>query len=193
MKKLTLITAMSLALAATPAVLAQGDAKKDTHAAHGEAASAVTNAIAVLQPTKDSKVKGTVRFTKTGEGIKVEGEVTGLTPGKHGFHVHQYGDTTAPDGTSAGGHFNPTGEPHGGPDQEKRHAGDFGNIEADQSGTAKFSFVDKRITFDGEKSILGRGLVVHAKADDLKSQPTGDAGGRVAVAVIGVAKGSDAK
>jgi Cu-Zn family superoxide dismutase len=192
MKTLTLIAAVSLALAGTPTVFAQADAKKESHAGHG-APSSVTNAIAVLQSTKGSEVKGTVRFTKTGEGIKVEGEVTGLTPGKHGFHVHQFGDTTAPDGTSAGGHFNPTGEPHGAPDQEKRHAGDFGNIEANESGTAKISFVDKQISFDGPTSILGRGLVVHAKADDLKSQPTGDAGDRVAVAVIGVAKGSDAK
>jgi Cu-Zn family superoxide dismutase len=118
----------------------------------------------------------------------VEGEITGLTPGKHGFHVHEFGDITSPDGTSAGGHFNPTGEPHAGPDADKRHAGDFGNIEADASGKAKISFLDKKISFEGPNNILGRGLVVHAKPDDLKSQPSGDAGDRVGVAVIGVKK-----
>ncbi len=89
---------------------------------------------------------------------------------------------------AAGGHFNPAGEAHGGPEAEHRHAGDFGNLEADASGTAKVSFTDKHITFDGANSILGRGLVIHAKEDDLKTQPTGNAGGRVAVGVIGAAK-----
>ena len=145
-------------------------------------------AVAVLQSTEGSKVKGTITFTKSPDGIQVEGELTGLTPGKHGFHIHEFGDTTSADGKSAGGHFNPTGEEHGGPNADHRHAGDFGNIEAGSDGVAKVSFVDKRISFNGEKSILGRGLVVHAKADDLKSQPSGEAGDRVAVGVIGVAK-----
>lgn len=145
-------------------------------------------AIAVLQATQGNQVKGTVTFTKTGEGIRVEGEITGLAPGQHGFHVHEFGDVTSPDGKSAGGHFNPTGEMHGGPDAEHRHAGDFGNIEADASGTAKVSVMDKHLTLEGAKSILGRGLVVHAKADDLKSQPSGEAGDRVAVGVIGATK-----
>jgi Cu-Zn family superoxide dismutase len=145
-------------------------------------------ALAVLHSSAGSQVKGTITFTKTAEGIRVEGEITGLTPGKHGFHIHEFGDTTSPDGKSAGGHFNPKGEHHGGPDAEHRHAGDFGNVEAGSDGTAKVSFVDKHLTFDGATSILGRGLVVHAKADDLKSQPSGEAGDRVAVGVIGVTK-----
>ncbi|MEA3210233.1 MAG: superoxide dismutase, Cu-Zn family [Chthoniobacter sp.] len=145
-------------------------------------------AVAVLQATQGNQVKGVITFTKAGDGVRVEGEVTGLAPGKHGFHVHQFGDVTSADGKAAGDHFNPGGHSHGAPDVENRHAGDFGNIEADQSGTAKVSFVDKHITFDGANSILGRGLVVHAKADDLKSQPSGEAGPRVAVGVIGAAK-----
>jgi Cu-Zn family superoxide dismutase len=149
----------------------------------------VTKAIAVLQPTKGSNVKGTVTFTKSGEGIRVEASVTGLTPGKHGFHVHQFGDLSSPDGKAAGDHFNPTGDPHGGPDAENRHAGDLGNLEADESGAAKYSYTDKHLSFEGSGSILGRGVVVHAKADDLKSQPSGDAGARLAVGVIGVTKG----
>ncbi len=145
-------------------------------------------AVAILAPTKGSEVKGTITFTKVAEGIRVEGEVTGLTPGKHGFHIHEFGDPSSPDGTSAGGHFNPGGQPHSGPHSEHRHAGDFGNIEAGSDGTAKIDMLDKLISFEGKDTILGRGVVVHAKADDLKSQPSGDAGDRVAVGVIGVTK-----
>jgi Cu-Zn family superoxide dismutase len=152
------------------------------------APAAPAKAVAVLLPTQGSTVKGTITFSKGTDGLRVEGEITGLTPGKHGFHIHEFGDVTSPDGTSAGGHFNPGGHPHGAPDAAAHHAGDLGNVEADQSGTAKVNVTAKGIAFEGASSILGRGLVVHAKADDLKTQPTGDAGGRVAVGVIGVAK-----
>jgi Cu-Zn family superoxide dismutase len=147
-----------------------------------------TKAIAVLVPTEGSKVAGTITFTKTADGVHVEGEVTGLTAGKHGFHIHEFGDTSSKDGKAAGGHFNPTGETHGAPDGEHHHAGDFGNIEADASGVAKVNITSKALSFAGPSSILGRGVVVHAKEDDLKSQPAGNAGDRVAVGVIGVAK-----
>jgi len=169
-----------MAAAALPAFLCSASLAQD--------AKAPETAIAVLHPTQGSSVKGSVTFSKAADGVKVEGEITGLTPGKHGFHIHEFGDPSSPDGKSAGGHFNPTSEKHGAPDSEHRHTGDFGNIEAGADGTAKISYVDKQISFSGEKSILGRGVVVHAKADDLKSQPAGDAGDRVAVGVIGVAK-----
>ena len=147
-----------------------------------------TKAIAVLHPTKDSKVEGTVTFTKSGDEIKVVADVTGLTPGKHGFHIHEFGDCSSPDGKAAGGHFNPTKAPHAGHDATSRHVGDLGNIEADSSGKAHLELTDKMMTMSGENSIIGRGLIVHEKADDLKTQPTGDAGGRLACGVIGVAK-----
>ena len=159
---------------------------QDEHAAHKE--KDITKAIAVLVPTKDSKVAGTVTFTKTIDGVNVEATLTGLAPGKHGFHIHQFGDTSSPDGKAAGDHFNPAGNPHAAPDAGKRHVGDLGNIEADASGTAKYSLLDKQLKFDGANCILGRSVVVHEKADDLKTQPTGDAGARVAVGVIGAAK-----
>jgi len=181
MKHLTsilLATAAALACS-SPAAFAQAEAKKE---------AAPTKAIAVLHATKGNKVEGTVTFTKTGEGVKVEAKMTGLTPGKHGFHIHEFGDLTSPDGKAAGPHFNPGGHQHGGPDSDQRHAGDLGNVEADQSGTANYSYTDKQLRFDGPGSILGRGVVVHAKADDLKSQPAGDAGDRIAVGVIGIAK-----
>ncbi|MEO8352905.1 MAG: superoxide dismutase family protein [Chthoniobacteraceae bacterium] len=162
-----------------------------TNAADEIKPAEVTKAIAILMPTEGNDVKGTVSFIKTADGVKVEGKITGLTPGKHGFHIHEFGDLSSPDGKSLGGHFNPEGHQHGGLDAKMRHAGDFGNIEADDQGVATVDFVDKAISLSGENSILGRGVVVHAKADDLKSQPSGDAGARVAVASIGVAAGKE--
>ena len=147
-----------------------------------------TKAIAVLHPTKGSDVQGIVTFTKSGEEIKIVADVTGLTPGKHGFHIHAYGDCSSPDGNSAGGHFNPTNNPHAGHDAAQRHMGDLGNLEADTSGKAHLELTDSVMTMSGEKSIIGRSVIVHEKEDDLKSQPVGNAGGRLACGVIGIAK-----
>jgi superoxide dismutase, Cu-Zn family len=147
-----------------------------------------TKAIAVLHPTKGSNVEGTVTFTKSGDEIKIVADVTGLTPGKHGFHIHEFGDCSSPDGKAAGGHFNPSNNPHAGHDAAQRHEGDMGNLDADSSGKAHLELTDKMMMMSGEKSIIGRGVIVHEKADDLKSQPTGDAGGRLACGVIGIAK-----
>ncbi len=147
-----------------------------------------TKAIAVLESASGSQVKGTVTFTKAGDEVKVVADVTGLTPGKHGFHIHEFGDCSDPKAASAGGHFNPTHHDHGAPDATDRHAGDLGNIEADASGKAHLEWTDKIMKLSGNDSIIGHGVIVHEKADDLKTQPTGDAGGRVACGVIGVAK-----
>jgi Cu-Zn family superoxide dismutase len=144
--------------------------------------------IAVLHPASGSGVTGIVTFTQTGDSVVVEAEMKGLTPGKHGFHIHEFGDCSAPDATSAGGHFNPHKADHAAPDAEKRHAGDLGNIEADASGVAKYKYTDSQIKLSGPDSILGRGVIVHEKEDDLKTQPTGNAGARVACGVIGIAK-----
>src|SRR5437764_11602144 len=86
-----------------------------------EKSSAPLKAIAVLHPTAGSKVSGTVTFTEVADGVQVQAEITGLTPGNHGFHIHEFGDCSAPDATSAGAHFNPTGKPHAGPDALERH------------------------------------------------------------------------
>ena len=148
-----------------------------------------SKAIAVLHATGENKVTGTVTFTSVGDGLQVHAEITGLTPGKHGFHVHEFGDCSAADLSSAGGHFNPTNEPHAGPDAAARHAGDMGNIEADASGNAKLDYVDHHISLSNDQtSVIGRSVVVHAKPDDLKSQPAGDSGARIACGVIGRAK-----
>lgn len=151
--------------------------------------SAPLKAIAVLHPTQGNDVRGSITFREVADGMRVEGEIKGLTPGKHGFHVHEFGDCSASDAGSAGDHFNPTNKPHGAAEDRERHAGDLGNIEADASGVAKVNFLDHTLSmFKGPPSIIGRSLVVHAKADDLKSQPAGDSGTRVACGVIGHAK-----
>ncbi|GAB0098118.1 superoxide dismutase [Sergentomyia squamirostris] len=140
-------------------------------------------------------VKGVVFFDQAGAGAPVvlSGEVTGLTAGKHGFHVHEFGDNT--NGCiSAGAHYNPHGKEHGGPDSAERHVGDLGNLVADDKGVAKVSISDKQISLTGAHSIIGRTLVVHADPDDLGqgghelSKTTGNAGARVACGVIGIAK-----
>ncbi len=148
----------------------------------------VEKAVCVLHPTEGSDASGTVTFTRSGSSITVEADIEGLTPGLHGFHIHEYGDCSAPDATSAGGHFNPDDSEHGGPNDEERHVGDLGNIEAGEDGRATFELTDTVISFTGPNSIIGRAVVVHENEDDLTSQPTGDAGGRLACGIIGVAE-----
>jgi len=145
-------------------------------------------AVCVMQGTKGSQVAGTVTFTKVEGGVRVVADVTNLTPGEHGFHIHEKGDCSAPDASSAGGHFNPTGHKHGGPDAEERHAGDLGNLTADASGKAHYDRVDKELQLTGPNTIIGRSVIVHEKVDDLKTQPTGNAGARVACGVITAVK-----
>lgn len=147
----------------------------------------ISRAVAVLAPTAGSQVKGVVHFTQTAVGIRIEATVAGLPPGRHGFHVHEWGDCSASDATSAGGHFNPTNQPHGGPDNTARHVGDLGNLEAGSDSTATYSRVDTVVAFTGARSIIGHAVIVHAAADDLTSQPTGNAGGRLACGVVGIA------
>ena len=148
----------------------------------------VVKAIAVLHPTANHSVAGIVRFTQVEGGVQVSATIEGLTTGKHGFHIHELGDCSAPDATSAGGHFNPEGQPHAGPDQSERHVGDLGNLEADEAGRARYERLDDHLSLGGEHSILGRAVIVHAAEDDFTTQPTGAAGGRVACGVIGIAK-----
>ncbi len=181
---------LSLAAAfvlASAALAGAADAPPPTPSPHG---AAVTDAIAVVAPTQGQKVAGTVRFHHQGDAVHVTGELTGLAPStKHGFHVHEFGDCSAADGTSAGGHFAPEGHPHGAPDPAQHHAGDLGNVESDASGNAKVDVTVPGLTIaTGDRAIVGRGLIVHGQADDLTSQPSGNAGPRVGCGVIGVAK-----
>jgi Cu-Zn family superoxide dismutase len=147
----------------------------------------VDRAVAVLHPTEGQNAAGVVTFAGESEGLRVTVRLAGLPAGEHGFHVHELGDCSSPDGTSAGGHFNPFEAPHGARDDAERHVGDLGNLTADDTGVVEASFVDDVIALDGRASVLARAVIVHAKADDLQSQPTGAAGARLACGVVGIA------
>lgn len=149
-----------------------------------------TIAQASLNATAGNKAKGVVRFTEAADGkVTVSIEIEGLTPGQqHAWHVHEFGDCSAADASSAGSHYNPEGHEHGLPEKNpKRHAGDFGNLLADAQGKAKASLVVDNLSVARKNGVLGRGVIVHAKADD-GGQPVGNAGPRLACGVIGVAK-----
>lgn len=148
----------------------------------------VEKATAVLYPTEGNETGGVVVFTQTDQGVRVEAIVTGLdAESRHGFHIHQYGDCRAPDGTSAGGHYNPTAEEHGAPTADLRHMGDLGNLPVNAQGTADADFLDEHLELNGPNSIIGQGVIVHAGEDDFETQPTGAAGARLACGVIGEA------
>ncbi len=180
LKRLVLVTAVLLA----PAFLISAAEEKE----EGHKVTGPMHAVCVLHHTKGHKAHGVVRFRVTDHGVAISGKIEGLTPGEHAFHVHEFGDCTAPDAMSAGGHFNPDKKKHGGPHDEDRHVGDLGNIVADEHGVAEIKMTDKHIKLHGPHSIIGRSLIVHAKPDDLKSQPAGNAGDRVACGVVGIAK-----
>lgn len=140
-----------------------------------------------------NSVKGDLTLTNDGtdEGsaVSIHGEITGLAPGKeHGFHVHEVGECMLPDFKSAGEHFNPTKDPHGGPKSKARHLGDIANAKADENGRATIDVSLKGATLgdtdDGPAEILGKALVVHAMPDDYKTQPSGGSGARIACGVI---------
>jgi Cu-Zn family superoxide dismutase len=150
----------------------------------------MVKAVAVLGSSEG--VSGTIFFSQEGDGpTTVTGNVSGLKPGLHGFHVHALGDTT--NGClSTGPHFNPNSKEHGAPTDENRHAGDLGNITAGDDGKVTFTVTDNQIPLTGPNSIIGRAVVVHGDPDDLGrgnhelSKTTGNAGGRVACGIIGL-------
>lgn len=132
-----------------------------------------------------SGVGGTVTFSEQGSTVTIEARLTGVAAGEHGFHVHETGVCTPPDYTSAGGHFNPTAAPHGAPSDAAHHAGDLGNITIAADGTGTLSIASSMLSVAaGPNAVVGKAVVVHEKADDLKTQPTGDAGGRVGCGVV---------
>lgn len=143
------------------------------------------SAEATLTPTKGNNVSGSVSFSQKDDTVMLTAKVSGLTPGAHGFHVHDKGDCSAPDGTSAGGHFNPTAKPHGHPDRGEHHLGDIPVLEADASGNATLNTELHGVTLgEGANSIVGRGVIIHAAPDDYTTQPAGNSGARQACGVI---------
>ena len=143
-------------------------------------------ATAALQPTKGSKTFGEATFEEADGKVRMIVFAQGLKPGQeHGFHIHEAGDCSSGDGMSAKGHFNPHGKPHGNPSSGERHAGDLPSLKADKGGRAKLDVtVDQLTVRAGAASVVGRGLIVHADPDDYKTQPTGNAGARLACGVI---------
>lgn len=143
-------------------------------------------ATASLQPTQGNQTSGTVTFVEAGARVRVNAVVVGLRPGReHGFHVHEAGDCGSGDGMSTKGHFNPHGKPHAHFSTAERHAGDMPSLKADANGRAEANFeLDVMTVSPGPSSVVGRGLIVHADPDDYRTQPTGNAGARIACAVI---------
>jgi len=153
-------------------------------------AEELKRAQAMLMPLGDGTVAGLVRFSEVaGGGVEIVGQITGLgVNSNHGFHIHEFGDCSTPDGTSAGGHFKIGESHHAAPGVATRHLGDLGNLKSDAAGMAVIKTSDKILTLSGPNSILGRAVVVHAGEDDLKTEPSGNSGARVGCGVIGLVK-----
>jgi Cu-Zn family superoxide dismutase len=142
--------------------------------------------VAVIRPLGNQKISGTVRFQKIPGGVKVIANIEGLDANStHGFHIHEFGDISGQGAMSAGEHFNPDNQPHGMPDNPKKHAGDLGNLTANSDGKATAELTVKNISLAGKNPILGRALIVHAKEDD-GTQPSGNAGERIAAGIVGI-------
>ncbi|MFP4081812.1 MAG: superoxide dismutase family protein [Candidatus Aminicenantes bacterium] len=186
MKKLAILTVLLIFFTLSMTGCSREEPMEEIIPVEEEASA--TKAVAVLYPTQGNTANGVVTFTRVDNGIEIVADVQGLTPGKHGFHIHEYGDCSAQDSASAGGHFNPDHMPHGAPEDAVRHVGDLGNLTADAEGKAHYERVDSLISFSGRHSIIGLAVIVHAGEDDLTSQPAGNAGPRVACGVIGIAQ-----
>lgn len=146
------------------------------------------NASVALEPTEGNETAGTLTLTARADGVGVIGTLTGLTPdAEHGFHIHQFGDCSAPDATSAGDHFNPQGVQHGHPEGDgESHGGDLLNAVADADGNARVDVLATGVSLGtgDPDDVIGKAVIVHEQPDDYETQPTGDAGGRLACGVI---------
>ncbi len=155
----------------------------ETTSATAPAATNLNAADATLQ-SKDPAVSGTVHFTQDAGGVHVVADLSGLKPGRHGFHLHENGVCTPPDFKSAGGHWNPGHAAHACMPTEPRHAGDMGNVTAGSDGRAHLDVVLTGVSFAGANSVVGKAVVLHAGEDDCKSQPAGNSGDRLACGVV---------
>jgi superoxide dismutase, Cu-Zn family len=143
-------------------------------------------ATAKLESRSGSTVNGTVTFTQVGDMVRINGVVDGHTAGMKGWHIHEKGDCSDPKADSAGNHFNPRGHKHGAPTDAVRHAGDLGNLVFNERGSATIEMTVSGISVSKDKpdGIIGRAVIIHMQEDDLKTDPTGNAGGRAACGVI---------
>ncbi len=151
----------------------------------GCASTSGPTAMATLSPTTGNTAYGTVKLAQMADGgVQVTVDLSGVPAGVHGFHIHDKGDC-GDNGNAAGGHFNPMGTAHGAPDADPHHAGDFGNVTADASGKVSAQFTTRSVTLEsGASSAVGHAIILHANPDDLQTQPTGNAGGRIACGVV---------
>lgn len=180
---LSILTA-SIILVACADVMGKKESAPPEAVAMAKPAPVGTTAAATLRATDGNKASGNVRFTQQASSVLVEASIQGLTPGPHGIHVHEKGDCSAPDGASAGAHFNPTGSAHGGT-SGARHSGDMGNLVADAQGAATLKVNVTGIALnDGPSGVINRSVIVHADPDDFKTQPSGNSGKRVACGVV---------
>jgi len=196
------ILVASLALSAMGAAAAVAAGPQDTHAAPAAAAAArpaakpaaapaqgAPGATATLESADDPKLSGTVTFTQLADAVRIEINVAGADhPGPHGIHLHENGkcehDPAGKHYTSAGGHFNPTAAPHACRESTTHHAGDFGNIEIQPDGTGHLVVVTAMLSLRGPNSPIGKAVILHTGADDCKTQPTGNSGGRLACGLV---------
>ena len=139
------------------------------------------HAVAEIRPTSGNDARGSIRLESGNGTVRIAGTITGLEPGAHGFHIHEFGDCSAPDASSAGEHFNPHDDPHGSPRdlENAHHVGDLGNVTADQRGEAEIDTEDNEMQLSGPESVIGKAIVIHADQDDFESQPSGNSGARV--------------
>ena len=173
--------------ATPPATPMAGPASTPVDAAPDMTTTPAAGTMAILAATEGNSVTGEITFAAVDGGVAITGQVNGLSPNtEHGFHVHETGDCSAPDGTSAGGHFNPTDSAHGRVSAGEHHVGDTDNIRADDTGVARVDTrLDGATLADGAPTdVLGRAVIVHADPDDYATQPTGNAGARLACGVI---------
>jgi len=182
----SLFSPASISLAACSLLLLTACQDQNSAATMTELPPESEAAVATLAPVSGSQVAGEVRFYAEGDSVLVAVQATGLESGMHGFHIHENGDCSAPDASSAGGHFAPEGHPHGAPSGEdgQHHAGDMGNIRADGNGVAMTQLTLDDLSLDNPNSIVGKAVIIHAMADDLQTQPSGDSGNPVACGVI---------
>ena len=148
-------------------------------------------AMAMLHPSGSQTARGSVHFQDAGDqGVEVKVDLVGVPPGVHGFHVHENGDC-GNNGANAGGHFNPMTMPHGAPEAVSHHAGDFGNVTADDKGEVHTTFTTHSISLkEGQSNyVVGHAVVLHGNPDDLTSQPAGNAGPRISCGVTTVMTG----
>jgi Cu-Zn family superoxide dismutase len=181
MLKPTFVTGALAALA-----LACGGGAKESKGGAAPAAGSAPVATATLEAKSGSRITGTAALTPLPDGsVELVVSVASATPGPHGVHIHATGDCSAPDATSAGPHFNPDNSAHGAPDHPPHHAGDLGNLEVAADGTGTLTIALRDVALDtSPRSLVGKAVVVHEKADDLSSQPAGNSGARVACGVI---------